>query len=790
MSFARYHNDKKKTVYSESRHTLQDQAQLAVLYGVPEYASISTSELLKQLIHTFRNINTFLCDHLFIGHYAKDTGVTNKHITNISLSNKRLPDLQDDILEVVIDFWVYSFASILQQVYVPQEKSEQILSIYLRALYQTRMQDQERAILMASSYLKKFHTDPHFRNYVEECFVIEAGARPIIWQVIGFLFRQVKLPEKNVWMMEQYQHLLAGTALYFQLVLKVDLTKHFTSNQQQMANVIRMSMAVSNSTLQIQEKVKQCLEEKHWVEHEELRRITHEIHQEELQRIKREQEEAEKERLRVLRQKAELERVRRRLLVILRKKLIAEQHTERQRVVEEKRRIAEAQRLARIHRMQTRWLPYQKLFIYYRMYIPMKNLLLNDSTLHDALIHDSCTHDSSIHDSFIHDKKQKQSINKDYRQFHDHNMQQNHTHNKMKTQCIQPDVVDSLDYIDKGYMMKTIATLYADIQESRIKLETIPGLAHDKIRDILTLEQLPVLQMNDVNVPFAKGEVLHYMEQAILFRQMCDEEATFAQVHGTLYVSNLGIYVKMGLQVLFISYEHMSRIVSYDMLPQIIEVIYGEYNHRISQKNVAENDKFNENRRLTENGRLAKNEEYMEERILLYTLNAESVYHLIRRIHKVTQKIEQPYITYDLKPIDYFVKESIPSYIFQLKEFDETQLPEELHQQMLLLIQVLERLHATLEKYPAFVSSKERFLTYFIPDMMQQVYSYQMYRQERLAEGTVSKVYEKVLTSVKHVAAAAKQSIDEIYQLSTMKTVGQADALQGILGQEGYVVEE
>ena len=47
-------------------------------------------------------------------------------------------------------------------------------------------------------------------------------------------------------------------------------------------------------------------------------------------------------------------------------------------------------------------------------------------------------------------------------------------------------------------------------------------------------------------------------------------------------------------------------------------------------------------------------------------------------------------------------------------------------------------------------------------------------------------VYDKVMASIHKVTAAAVQRIDEIYQMATMDTMAKADALQNIIGQDGY----
>lgn len=50
----------------------------------------------------------------------------------------------------------------------------------------------------------------------------------------------------------------------------------------------------------------------------------------------------------------------------------------------------------------------------------------------------------------------------------------------------------------------------------------------------------------------------------------------------------------------------------------------------------------------------------------------------------------------------------------------------------------------------------------------------------------LDKVYDKVMESIETVIVAVEHKIDNIYQVATMDTVAKANALQKIMGQDGY----
>ena len=50
----------------------------------------------------------------------------------------------------------------------------------------------------------------------------------------------------------------------------------------------------------------------------------------------------------------------------------------------------------------------------------------------------------------------------------------------------------------------------------------------------------------------------------------------------------------------------------------------------------------------------------------------------------------------------------------------------------------------------------------------------------------MDKVYNKVMEAIDTVIVAVERKVDSIYQVATMDTVAKANALQKIMGQDGY----
>ena len=114
-------------------------------------------------------------------------------------------------------------------------------------------------------------------------------------------------------------------------------------------------------------------------------------------------------------------------------------------------------------------------------------------------------------------------------------------------------------------------------------------------------------------------------------------------------------------------------------------------------------------------------------------------------------------------------------------------MPEELREQLRETNRKLLGLQKTIDRYPERKEEVYQFLVYYVPEAVRVVTSYQRYQNVGLDEKTIRNVYEKVMIAVKSLDGALYKKISDIYHLETMDTVARAEALREILGQDGYV---
>ena len=92
-----------------------------------------------------------------------------------------------------------------------------------------------------------------------------------------------------------------------------------------------------------------------------------------------------------------------------------------------------------------------------------------------------------------------------------------------------------------------------------------------------------------------------------------------------------------------------------------------------------------------------------------------------------------------------------------------------------------------LKKYPSYVEKADSFFSYYIPEAVKLLYSYNEYEKAGLGEEKINPVYEKVITAVKKLSMAAKQQVVDIYRDAIVDTTARAEALTEILGQDGFI---
>lgn len=295
-----------------------------------------------------------------------------------------------------------------------------------------------------------------------------------------------------------------------------------------------------------------------------------------------------------------------------------------------------------------------------------------------------------------------------------------------------------------------VEELYAAFDEKRIPRIQVDSILPKQIRAQVEEGRLPDFPKPDVQ-GIAQEEKLYYLNHTVLYQgKEEDEEVAFHAFQGILYFTDQKILFR-GTGSIEIQYDHIERIMEYDVLPEILEVVC--------------------------NGRSN----------FFQVPDIEIGYQVLRLIAnknrgKVVEEKQLPF-TYD-ELVD---KADIGACMFAFDYAAAGDMPQSLRKQILALNVKLKGLQKTLEKYPERKEEVYQFLHYYVPEAVRVVVSYQQYQGVGLADKTMQNICEKVTAAIYALDAAVCQKIVDIYRQSVVDTVARAEALREILGQDGYV---
>ena len=202
-------------------------------------------------------------------------------------------------------------------------------------------------------------------------------------------------------------------------------------------------------------------------------------------------------------------------------------------------------------------------------------------------------------------------------------------------------------------------------------------------------------------------------------------------------------------------YEYLKKVVIYDVMPEIIEFASSSENYFVR------------------------------------TANTELTYQLAKLIlnhyNSTDPQTEPAPMNMEQLTIGFLENADLPAFIFGIRTMMDSEMPNKLCADLEEMIQSLEYLDTALTQYPSFKEETENFFTYYIPEAVKLLYSYNEYEKAGLNGVELSTVYEKVVAAVRQLSIAAKQQVVEIYQRAILDTTARANALADILGQDGFV---
>lgn len=303
---------------------------------------------------------------------------------------------------------------------------------------------------------------------------------------------------------------------------------------------------------------------------------------------------------------------------------------------------------------------------------------------------------------------------------------------------------------DKEGEMRMVEELYIAIDENRISAEQINSILPIQASNQICEGKLPEFPKPDVQ-GLDPEEKLFYLNHTVLYQgKEQDDEIDFRNFKGTLYFTDRKIMFR-GNGSLDLYYDKIDRIVEYDILPEILEVI--------------SNGKSN----------------------FFQVPDIEIAYQTLKLIANRGRGENVPEEDIPFTYEELINKADLKACAFAFDYAMAGDMPEELREQLRETNRKLLGLQKTIDRYPERKEEVYQFLVYYVPEAVRVVTSYQRYQNVGLDEKTIRNVYEKVMIAVKSLDGALYKKISDIYHLETMDTVARAEALREILGQDGYV---
>ena len=245
-------------------------------------------------------------------------------------------------------------------------------------------------------------------------------------------------------------------------------------------------------------------------------------------------------------------------------------------------------------------------------------------------------------------------------------------------------------------------------------------------------------------------EIIHYFDHAVFYQKKSDENGRFDPYPGVLYLTDRRI-VFCGKKRIDIPYKRLERVTAYDRIPEFLEMQGGE-------------------------------------RTSYFQLpDADMAYRVLRMIANKEQGTPNSQEKVPFSYEELAEKADIGTCIFVLQRELSGEMPEELQGEIRKLIQSLRGFQKTLDRYPEEKEAAEQFLSYYIPETVRVVNSWQSCQGVGLDESTIQKMYQKVLAAVKALGSAAAKKIADIYRDQVTDTVARAEAVRELLGQDGYI---
>lgn len=128
-------------------------------------------------------------------------------------------------------------------------------------------------------------------------------------------------------------------------------------------------------------------------------------------------------------------------------------------------------------------------------------------------------------------------------------------------------------------------------------------------------------------------------------------------------------------------------------------------------------------------------------------------------------------------------------YILILEYLKSYGLPQEINEQIILILDSMKRLQQLVLKNSDKILLIENFKNYYLPEAIHLVFLYDEYEDKGVSREKLDELYENIRTSLDAVSNAINMKLDEIHTFEVMETKARAKALTDIIGQDGYSVK-
>lgn len=301
---------------------------------------------------------------------------------------------------------------------------------------------------------------------------------------------------------------------------------------------------------------------------------------------------------------------------------------------------------------------------------------------------------------------------------------------------------------DEGEM-RMIEELYTALEDGALSFERIESILPDGVKEQILRKQLPSFPRPELQ-GFDEDERLYYVNHAVLYQGIeRDDEVVFRSRKGSVYFTDRRVIFRGGSQM-SIPYESVERVIEYDLLPQMLEVV-------------------------------------SEGKSCFFQLpDVETAYQALKLIANRNRGKHVDEVRLSVTYEELVNNADLGACIFELEHLLSGEIDESLEEQIKELIPKLKCLEKTIVQYPEKREDVYQFLHYYVPEAVRVAVEYQRYHFAGVDENALEGVRRKVLEAIRTLNLAVLKKVAEIYGFAMMDTIAQAEALREILGQDGY----